>query len=260
MSERTYYKEDKAKDLRIAELESERDKGIACIQDLQKDLAELKEKNKPFGWFRTADGIRVEIGDMQAARICMTMLDEWVRDERNKNTELLAVLANKNEALDCSAYALTHSESNQEFAICAVRDARSIPVDMTALNEIKAGYEAVIEKMKERIKSCGDLICKMCIRLNPQHTGCTGCEDMDERRQNLLEIKVDRTALDELLKREREKSNEYVRLYNQLLLAVARKFPDETRHQTALRYIREAENNHGDGSCQRENREKEEGK
>lgn len=29
--------------------------------------------------------------------------------------------------------------------------------------------------------------------------------------------------------------------YNELLMAVARKFPNETRHETALRYIREAE-------------------
>ncbi len=29
--------------------------------------------------------------------------------------------------------------------------------------------------------------------------------------------------------------------YNELLFAVARKFPGETRHQTALRYIHEAE-------------------
>lgn len=29
--------------------------------------------------------------------------------------------------------------------------------------------------------------------------------------------------------------------YNELLLAVERKFPDETRHQTALRYIKSAE-------------------
>lgn len=31
------------------------------------------------------------------------------------------------------------------------------------------------------------------------------------------------------------------KLYDELLLAVGKKFPDETRHQTALRYIREAE-------------------
>lgn len=30
--------------------------------------------------------------------------------------------------------------------------------------------------------------------------------------------------------------------YNELLFAVCCKFPDETRHQTALRYIREREN------------------
>lgn len=29
--------------------------------------------------------------------------------------------------------------------------------------------------------------------------------------------------------------------YNELIMTVARKFPDETRHQTALRYIQEAE-------------------
>jgi len=30
-------------------------------------------------------------------------------------------------------------------------------------------------------------------------------------------------------------------LYNELIYAVERKFPDETRHQTALRYIHETE-------------------
>lgn len=38
--------------------------------------------------------------------------------------------------------------------------------------------------------------------------------------------------------REYERVN---RLYQELLYAVARKFPDETRHETALRYIRERE-------------------
>ncbi len=35
--------------------------------------------------------------------------------------------------------------------------------------------------------------------------------------------------------------NEIEKLYNELLYAVERKFPNETRHQTALRYIQEAE-------------------
>lgn len=39
------------------------------------------------------------------------------------------------------------------------------------------------------------------------------------------------------------KATEYVRadLYHELVMAVARKFPGETRHQTALRYIRDRE-------------------
>jgi hypothetical protein len=39
---------------------------------------------------------------------------------------------------------------------------------------------------------------------------------------------------------------DYINLYNELIYAVARKFPNETRHQTALRYIREAENQSSD--------------
>ena len=33
-----------------------------------------------------------------------------------------------------------------------------------------------------------------------------------------------------------------VTLYYELLMAVSTKYPDETRHQTALRYIKECEN------------------
>lgn len=38
--------------------------------------------------------------------------------------------------------------------------------------------------------------------------------------------------------------------YHELLYAVARKFPDETRHETALRYIREAESQKDNRPCQ----------
>jgi hypothetical protein len=41
---------------------------------------------------------------------------------------------------------------------------------------------------------------------------------------------------------------EIVDKYYELLYAVARKFPNETRHETALRYIREAETRATDGS------------
>lgn len=38
-----------------------------------------------------------------------------------------------------------------------------------------------------------------------------------------------------------DKVRELEAKYNELIMAVARKFPNETRHQTALRYINEAE-------------------
>ena len=37
--------------------------------------------------------------------------------------------------------------------------------------------------------------------------------------------------------------------YNELLLAVETKCPNETRHETALRYIREAEKGSQDSHC-----------
>lgn len=40
--------------------------------------------------------------------------------------------------------------------------------------------------------------------------------------------------------------------YNELLYAVARKFPGESRHETALRYIRQAEEVHA-GPCMQNN-------
>jgi hypothetical protein len=42
--------------------------------------------------------------------------------------------------------------------------------------------------------------------------------------------------------------------YNELLMAVGKKFPDESRHETALRYIREAESKSdcADAVCARE--------
>ena len=40
-------------------------------------------------------------------------------------------------------------------------------------------------------------------------------------------------------------AGERERLYEELLFAVGNKYPNETRHQTALRYIRQAEEPHG---------------
>jgi len=50
-----------------------------------------------------------------------------------------------------------------------------------------------------------------------------------------------------------EQAKRILGLYNELILAVAKKFPGETRHQTALRYIMDAEK-HIDGPAQQENR------
>ena len=41
-------------------------------------------------------------------------------------------------------------------------------------------------------------------------------------------------------------TEDYDKKYHELLLAVGRKFTNETRHETALRYIQEAEANVGD--------------
>ena len=41
-------------------------------------------------------------------------------------------------------------------------------------------------------------------------------------------------------------------LYHELLYQVGNKYPDETRHQTALRYLRKAESNVGEGQAQQE--------
>jgi len=37
--------------------------------------------------------------------------------------------------------------------------------------------------------------------------------------------------------------------YNELIMAVAKKFPNELRHQTALRYINEREESGSEGGC-----------
>ena len=38
--------------------------------------------------------------------------------------------------------------------------------------------------------------------------------------------------------------------YGELIFAVATKYPDETRHQTALRYIQQAENREASPACE----------
>lgn len=49
-----------------------------------------------------------------------------------------------------------------------------------------------------------------------------------------------------------ENSKDYRTLYYELIMAVARKYPGETRHQTALRYIQRAETTTSGEACQSE--------
>lgn len=37
----------------------------------------------------------------------------------------------------------------------------------------------------EGLKDALQEICRLCVRLNPQHEGCQSCEDMEERRKAL---------------------------------------------------------------------------
>jgi len=45
---------------------------------------------------------------------------------------------------------------------------------------------ATAPKLYEGLKDALKEICKMCVRLNPQHKGCTSCEEMERSREPLL--------------------------------------------------------------------------
>ena len=68
-----------------------------------------------------------------------------------------------------------------------------------------------------------------------------------EKRIAELEAKLDRAAkqISGLVAREIEREDKVQRLekdYNDLIYQVATKFPNESRHETAKRYIQQAEN------------------
>ena len=62
-------------------------------------------------------------------------------------------------------------------------------------------------------------------------------KEWSARRIQLREAVTDPHELLELL----DKIDQLQASYDELIFAVARKFPDETRHQTALRYIKRME-------------------
>lgn len=61
------------------------------------------------------------------------------------------------------------------------------------------------------------------------------------QHENLLDGAI------EHIERLEESNKVLVENYNELIMQVANKFPDESRHETALRYIRQAENS--DNQC-----------
>ena len=44
-----------------------------------------------------------------------------------------------------------------------------------------------IKKLEDTLSICMKDICRLCIRLNPQHKDCTQCDDMDDLKAVLNE-------------------------------------------------------------------------
>jgi hypothetical protein len=74
---------------------------------------------------------------------------------------------------------------------------------------------------------------------------CTNCGKF--RGKTLQDILIDlekiKESINEYIKYDQpnETKTKYEEKYNELLYAVGTKYPNETRHETALRYIKEAE-------------------
>lgn len=68
-----------------------------------------------------------------------------------------------------------------------------------------------------------------------------------QRSERLIDIQVTRDLI-----RDYETALRFADRYNELLYAVGKKTEGETRHETALRYIRQAEESHIGGPCNAE--------
>lgn len=60
------------------------------------------------------------------------------------------------------------------------------------------------------------------------------------------------SMMHQLMRFQKHDPSDDAELYRELISAVERKFPGETRHQTALRYIREAEERVAEGECKKD--------
>ena len=103
-----------------------------------------------------------------------------------------------------------------------------------------------LEKLRARVAELEERRCEICgyAEHHREHTSClrTQLAAAQEEIKTVTEQKNRmwfemQTAQDQLAKAEQR-----VAEYNELIYAVQTKHHDETRHQTALRYIRNAEN------------------
>lgn len=93
--------------------------------------------------------------------------------------------------------------------------------------------EQAIESKNDVIRTSGLKI----VELEQSTADLTAKLAAAERNEHAAMLKIEQLEADNAALRE---------AYNELIMAVARKFPNETRHQTALRYIRQAEKSSGD--------------
>ena len=47
------------------------------------------------------------------------------------------------------------------------------------VRQLEADYKKAIKALEE----ANDVICRLCIRLNPQHKDCTSCNDIEDTRE-----------------------------------------------------------------------------
>ena len=58
-------------------------------------------------------------------------------------------------------------------------------VNLSEVRQLEQEHQEAIEVLDE---AC-TMICKLCVRLNPQHKDCTSCDDLDYLREPILKAK-----------------------------------------------------------------------
>jgi len=125
------------KDLRISELTAE-------VERLNKYIVELLERND--NHIRRNGELENE-DHQHKVEICSV---------REKNSELLAVIAEKDKAIGNLIKSIDEDEEGEGRYdvgyLKRLRESLSLPLDRTALDELKAGYEATIKMAKQKVE------------------------------------------------------------------------------------------------------------